>query len=136
MTQLTKDNEEVVFERTRTQVFDILKKQLRPEFLNRIDDIIMFKPLTQHEILEVVRLQFEQVKRMLAENGFQINITDAALQQLANAGFDPQYGARPVKRLLQKQLLNELSRMILSGQVEKEKPITVDLQDNTIVFKN
>lgn len=136
MTQLTKDNEEVVFERTRTQVFDILKKQLRPEFLNRIDDIIMFKPLTQHEILQVVRLQFEQVKRMLAENGFQINITDAALQQLANAGFDPQYGARPVKRLLQKQLLNELSRMILSGQVEKEKPITVDLQDNTIVFKN
>ncbi len=136
LAQFTKGNEEAVFEQTRMQVFDILKKQLRPEFLNRIDDIIMFKPLSQQEILEIVRLQFDQVKRMLAENGFQINITDAALRYLANAGFDPQYGARPVKRLLQKQLLNELSRMILSEKVEKEKPITVDVDDQNVIFKN
>lgn len=136
MTHLNAENEAEVFEQTRLQVFDILKKQLRPEFLNRIDDVIMFKPLSKKEIDDVVRLQFEQLKKNLFEKGYYIDMTTAAIEHLALVGFDPQYGARPVKRLLQKKLLNELSRLILSGEVEKEKPITIDLQGQIIVFRH
>ncbi|MDR0969454.1 MAG: ATP-dependent chaperone ClpB [Lentimicrobiaceae bacterium] len=136
LSDLKEGTEQEVFDRTREQVFEILKKHLRPEFLNRIDDIIMFQPLTKNQIENVVRLQFDQVKQMLAKNGLEIDITEAALRYLANEGYDPQYGARPVKRVLQRQLLNELSRMILAGQVDKEHPIIVDSVIDGLVFKN
>jgi len=124
------------FEQTRMEVFQLLKQQLRPEFLNRIDDIIMFKPLTKDEIRQVVRLQLMQVEKMLEKNGVQIDITDEALDHLANAGFDPQYGARPVKRVLQRELLNELSKMILSEMVDKSKTILIDYKEGKLVFRN
>ncbi len=124
------------FEQTRMEVFQLLKQQLRPEFINRIDDIIMFKPLTKDEIRQVVRLQLMQVGKMLEKNGVQIDITNEALDHLANAGFDPQYGARPVKRVLQRELLNELSKMILSEMVDKSKTILVDYKEGKLVFRN
>jgi len=132
----TQEVSETDFERTRLEVFQLLKQQLRPEFLNRIDDIIMFKPLTKSEIKEVVKLQFEQVRKMLLKNGIRVEISGAALDHLAEAGFDPQYGARPVKRVLQRELLNELSKMILSDVVDKSKMILVDYKDGKLMFSN
>lgn len=130
------ENATAVFEKTRAEVFQVLKTQLRPEFLNRVDDIIMFKPLSRTEILEIVSLQFEQLKKMLAQNQMQLTITDEALAHLANKGYDPQYGARPVKRVMQREMLNELSKIILSGKIDKEKPIQVDVADAKLTFVN
>jgi len=132
----TQEVSETDFERTRLEVFQLLKQQLRPEFLNRIDDIIMFKPLTKAEIKEVVQLQFEHVRKMLLKNGIRVEISGAALDHLAEAGFDPQYGARPVKRVLQRELLNELSKMILSDVVDKTKTILVDYREGKLAFSN
>ncbi len=132
----TREVSEADFERTRIEVFQLLKQQLRPEFLNRIDDIIMFKPLTKSEIKEVVQLQFEQVRKMLLKNGIKVEISGSALVHLAEAGFDPQYGARPVKRVLQRELLNELSKMILSDAVDKTKTILVDYREGKLAFSN
>jgi ATP-dependent Clp protease ATP-binding subunit ClpB len=128
-------NDQNSFEKLRNQVFEILKTQLRPEFLNRIDDIIMFRPLSKSEIIGIVRLQFKMVQQTLLNNGFNIDITEKALEHIANAGFDPQYGARPVKRVLQKEMLNELSKMILSGKLLKEKKVIVDSDLNTLIFR-
>ena len=127
---------EVVFEKTRNEVMDQLRMFMRPEFLNRVDDIIMFRPLNESQIAEVVRMQFNQVKRMLEENNISINITDAAVDLIARQSYDPQYGARPVKRMMQRELLNELSRMILADQVDKTKPITVDTSEGHLCFNN
>ena len=127
---------EVVFEKTRNEVMDQLRMFMRPEFLNRVDDIIMFRPLNESQIAEVVRMQFNQVKRMLADNNISINITDAAVDLIARQSYDPQYGARPVKRMMQRELLNELSRMILADQVDKTKPITVDVSEGHLCFNN
>ncbi len=120
-------NKEEMFERSRKQVFELLKQTIRPEFLNRIDDVIMFKPLDINEIKDVVRLQLDQARKMLASNNVDVKITDKALGLLTRLGFDPQYGARPVKRVIQKFLLNELSRQILAGTVESGKVVTVDV---------
>ncbi len=128
------DNSNALFEETRNQVFQLLRKQLQPEFLNRIDDIIMFHPLDKQQILEVVRLQFAQIQEMLADNGYTITITPQALELIAEAGFDPQYGARPVKRALQRLLLNELSKQILAGTVEKGKAVVVDSDSEKLIF--
>lgn len=130
------ENATAIFEKTRAEVFQVLKAQLKPEFLNRVDDIIMFKPLSRTEILEIVSLQFEQLKKMLAQNEMQLTITDKALLHLANRGYDPQYGARPVKRVMQREMLNELSKIILSGKIDKEKPIQVDVADAKLTFVN
>ncbi|MBR6272435.1 MAG: AAA family ATPase [Bacteroidales bacterium] len=127
---------EVVFEKTRNEVMDQLRMFMRPEFLNRVDDIIMFRPLNESQIAEVVRMQFNQVKRMLEGNNISINITDAAVDLIARQSYDPQYGARPVKRMMQRELLNELSRMILADQVDKTKPITVDTSEGHLCFNN
>ncbi|MBP5797898.1 MAG: AAA family ATPase [Bacteroidales bacterium] len=127
---------EVVFEKTRNEVMDQLRMFMRPEFLNRVDDIIMFRPLNESQIAEVVRMQFNQVKRMLADNNISINITDAAVDLIARQSYDPQYGARPVKRMMQRELLKELSRMILADQVDKTKPITVDVSEGHLCFNN
>jgi len=113
-----------------------LRNHFRPEFLNRIDDIIVFKQLTEEQIVSVVAMQFNKVKEMLKPNGIDINMTDAAMQYMAKISYDPQYGARPVKRMMQREMLNELSRMIIADKVNKDKPITVDFDGNGLVFKN
>ncbi len=113
-----------------------LRNHFRPEFLNRIDDIIVFKQLTEEQIVNVVKMQFEKVKDMLKQNGISIEMTDAATRYIAKISYDPQYGARPVKRMMQRELLNELSRMIIADKVNKDKPITVDYDGKSLVFKN
>ncbi len=113
-----------------------LRNHFRPEFLNRIDDIIVFKQLTEEQIVSVVAMQFNKVKEMLKPNGIDITMTDAAMKYMAKISYDPQYGARPVKRMMQRELLNELSRMIIADKVNKDKPITVDFDGNGLVFRN
>ena len=113
-----------------------LRNHFRPEFLNRIDDIIVFKQLTEEQIVSVVAMQFNKVKDMLKQNGIDITMTDAAMKYMAKISYDPQYGARPVKRMMQREMLNELSRMIIADKVNKDKPITVDFDGNGLVFKN
>ena len=113
-----------------------LRNHFRPEFLNRIDDIIVFKQLTEEQIVNVVKMQFNKVKDMLKQNGISIEMTDAATRYIAKISYDPQYGARPVKRMMQRELLNELSRMIIADKVNKDKPITVDYDGNGLVFRN
>lgn len=131
----SKDSEEA-FERTRRMVFDLLKQTIRPEFLNRVDEIIMFTSLSHKEIRQIVLMQFERVKHMLAQNNVTVEITDSAIDWIANQGFDPLYGARPLKRLMQKHILNELSKQILAGKVDKDKIITIDYFDsNELVFR-
>ncbi|MFP4288891.1 MAG: ATP-dependent chaperone ClpB [Bacteroidales bacterium] len=129
-------NAEEIWENTRSEVSQLLKKTIRPEFLNRIDEIIMFKPLNLDEIADVVRIQMENVKNMLAENGIEMEITDKAQRWIARTGFDPQYGARPLKRAIQKYVLNVLSKNILAGKVQKDGKIIIDEADDKIVFNN
>ncbi len=134
--QLSKSNAEQVFERTRNQVFELLKQSIRPEFLNRVDEIIMFTPLNREEIKQIVLLQFERIKQMLAQNGVGIEISESAVEWITNIGFDPVYGARPIKRVMQKKILNELSKQLLAGTINKEQTITVDyFGDDILVFR-
>lgn len=133
---LNEENREQLLIDTQAKVFEFLKKSIKPEFLNRIDDIIMFTPLTRDEINDVVKLQLAIVKKMLAENNISIDVSDEAIEFLGEMGYDPQYGARPVKRVVQRMMLNELSRMILSEQVNRNVPIHIDVHNNELVFKN
>ncbi|MEW5844995.1 MAG: ATP-dependent chaperone ClpB [Bacteroidota bacterium] len=134
--QLNKNNADQVFERTRNQVFELLKQSIRPEFLNRIDEIIMFTPLNRDQIKQVVLLQFDRIKQMLAQNGVSIEITDSAVEWITDIGFDPVYGARPIKRVMQKKILNELSKQLLAGTINKDQTITVDyFGDDILVFR-
>lgn len=125
-----------MFEKSRNEVFELLKKTIRPEFLNRIDDIIMFTPLSDEDIKQIVMLQFKQLQNMLFRNQVKIELTPDALEKLSLMSFDPQYGARPVKRVMQKYILNELSRKILEGEVDKGKKVMIDVEDDRLVFKN
>ena len=134
--KITPENHDKVVDETRIQVLELLKKTIRPEFLNRIDDIIMFTPLNEEEIRQIVTLQLNSVKKMLAQNGIALNFTDAALDLIAAKGYDPQFGARPVKRVIQKYVLNEMSKEILAGKIGKERPITIDRNGEDLVFKN
>lgn len=120
----------------RVKVFDLLKKTIRPEFLNRIDDIIMFHPLSRENVQEIVNIQFRGVQKLLAEQGFALEATPDALSWLAELGYDPQFGARPVKRLFQRKVLNELSKQILGGTIAKEQPIVLDMIENHLFFRN
>ena len=133
---MTPDNRDHIIADTKTKVMDMLKKTIRPEFLNRIDETIMFLPLTKPEIAQVVTLQMNAVKKMLEPQGFTLNVTPAAISLLADEGFDPEFGARPVKRAIQRMVLNDLSKKILSDEVSREKPITIDAADNKLVFRN
>jgi len=133
---MTDENKDEIWQQTREEVFNLLKTTIRPEFLNRIDDIIMFKPLTKEEIKEVVRLQFSHLQNLLSINGITMEITENAVDWIAGQGFDPQFGARPVKRIIQRNILNELSKMILSGSVNQEKPILVSCETGKLLFKN
>lgn len=133
---LTPDNRDSLIAETKAQVMDMLKKTICPEFLNRIDETIMFLPLTKTEIANVVKLQMKSVSKMLEPQGFQLNVTPAAIAYLADEGFDPEFGARPVKRAIQRLVLNDLSKKILSEQVSREKPITIDANAGGLVFRN
>ncbi len=136
MEKLTEGNRDQTIRETKNKVMEMLKKTIRPEFLNRIDDIIMFLPLTKHEIAEVVTLQLKRVAKMLEQQGFNLKWTDRAVDYLADVGYDPEFGARPVKRAIQDYVLNDLSRKLLAEQVVREKPITVDADDHGLLFKN
>ena len=134
--KMTPETHDQVVDETKIQVLELLKKTIRPEFLNRIDDIIMFTPLNEEEIRKIVTLQLDSVKKMLAQNGIALDFTDVALAFISDKGFDPQFGARPVKRVIQKYVLNELSKELLGGTVNKDRPITIDSDGMGLVFKN
>ncbi len=136
--QLIRENEEkgVSREQTERQVMELLRQTIRPEFLNRIDETIMFTPLSEREIKEVVGLQIDSIHRMLKQNGIDLRVTDDAIRYIAHEGYDPQYGARPVKRALQTLVLNELSKNIIAGKVDHQKPVVVDLKGGVLVFSN
>ena len=133
---INKENMDEVFEKTRHQVMELLRKTIRPEFLNRIDELIMFRPLTEDQITAVVRLQLHNLTQILVHNDITLTWTDAAVQLIALQGFDPQYGARPVKRVIQRLVLNELSKKILGGEVSKDANIVLDALDDGLIFRN
>ncbi len=136
--QLIRENEEkgVDAETTKTQVMEMLRQTIRPEFLNRIDEIIMFQPLNQKQIRDIVGLQISSVHKMLMDNGIDLRVTDDAIDYIAREGYDPQFGARPVKRALQRLVLNELSKSIIAGKVDGKRPVIVELRDGELHFKN
>jgi ATP-dependent Clp protease ATP-binding subunit ClpB len=129
-------NREKVLDQTREEVFDLLKKTIRPEFLNRIDEVIMFTPLTEKEIAEIVRLQLKKIEEMLISNDIHLEVTDEAILLIAAEGYDPQYGARPLKRVLQREVLNKLSKMILADEIRKDKKIVISVIDSKLEFSN
>lgn len=128
--QIRDENYFEVFEETRDAVLELLKKAVRPEFINRIDEIVMFRPLSKQDVRKIVNIQVDLIRKRLAENGIQLEVTDAAKDRLAQLGFDPQFGARPLKRVLQRQLLNELSKQILAGEIVSDSVIQVDLKND------
>ena len=133
---LDEKNHDAVVAKTKSELFDLLKQTIRPEFLNRIDELIMFTPLNREELKDIVKLQFKQVQDTLDEMGIKMVASDEALDWLAQLGYDPQFGARPLKRVIQKRILNELSKDILAGKVDKESNIKLDLKNNQFVFTN
>lgn len=133
---LNAQNRAEVIEKTQNEVFNLLKAQMRPEFLNRIDEIIMFTPLDENEIAQIVRLQVSTVAKMLSKNGITLEATDAAVAFLAKAGYDPEFGARPVKRVIQNMVLNKLSKDIIAQNIDREKPIVIDCVGDELVFRN
>ena len=136
MEKLNGANNEEVVEETKKEVMNMLKKTIRPEFLNRIDETIMFLPLTEKDIKQIVLLQIKSVQKMLAGNGVELELTDAALDFLSQVGYDPEFGARPVKRAIQRYLLNDLSKKLLAQEVDRSKAIIVDAQGDGLVFRN
>lgn len=134
--KMTAANREETIERTKDVVFEMLKQTIRPEFLNRIDDLIMFTPLNNEEIHQIVRMQLENVKRMLADNGVKLEISEKAIDWISLAGFDPQFGARPIKRAIQRHLLNELSKQIIAQNIDQSKTLLVDSNENGLIFSN
>ena len=133
---LDSHNTDEVMAETREKLLDLLRKTIRPEFLNRIDETIVFTPLSRENITQIVKLQFNQVVRRLSGTDVKISLTDKAVDRLAAMSYDPHFGARPVKRVLQRNVLNELSRRILAGQVDKHEPIVIDVENNELVFRN
>ncbi len=136
LSRMTADNAGEIFEETRQELLELLKRSIRPEFLNRIDETIIFTPLNRNDIKQIVKLQFEKIAERVNRQNFRVDITDAAVEWLASIGYDPQFGARPVKRLLQKYILNELSRKILSGELSQDKTVWVDVRDEELFFRN
>lgn len=122
--------------KAKVEVMNLLRQTIRPEFLNRVDEIIMFQPLLKKEIMGIVKIQLNGLKKLVADSGIQLQFSDYALEFLADQGFDPQFGARPLKRLIQKEIVNQLSKRILAGDIDKTKPVLVDVFDNTVVFRN
>ncbi len=136
LSKLNEKNRDEIFERTKLDVLEILKASVRPEFLNRIDEIIMFHPLTMDDVKGILKLQIEGIQKLLEEKGLTLKFTDYSMDYLCNKGYDPSYGARPIKRLLQRELVNELAKALLEGKLNKEKPIIVDYFEDVLVFRN
>ena len=134
--KINEDNHELLVEETKNEVLNMLKKTIRPEFLNRIDETIMFLPLNKPQIEQIVRLQIKGIQRMLKDNGVNLHLSDMAIDFLATAGYDPEFGARPVKRAIQRYLLNDLSKKLLSMAVDRSKPILVERDNQGLVFRN
>ena len=134
--KMTEGNKDEIIAKTKVEVFELLKKSVRPEFLNRIDEIIMFTPLNRENVQQIVEIQFKGISKMLEENGIHLTATPEAIDWLAQLGFDPQFGARPVKRVMQKRVLNELSKQILAAKVVKDSQIVLDVFNNDFVFRN
>jgi ATP-dependent Clp protease ATP-binding subunit ClpB len=133
---LIDENRDMLIAKTKNEVFELLKQTIRPEFLNRIDELIMFTPLNREEIRGIVTLQFRHVQETLKDMGVEIEASDEALDWLAELGYDPQFGARPLKRVIQKRILNELSKEILAGNIDKDSKIKLDMFDHKFVFLN
>jgi len=136
LSRLNDKNREELLEKTRVEVLEALKNSVRPEFLNRIDEIIMFHPLTMDNMRDILKLQIAGIQKLLEEKGLELQFTDYAIKYLCNKGYDPSYGARPIKRVLQKELVNELAKALLKGTLNKEKPIIVDFFEDLLVFRN
>jgi len=134
--KVSERNIEEVTEKAKIDVMNLLRQTIRPEFLNRVDEIIMFQPLLKKEIIGIVKIQLDGLKKLVAQSGIQLQFSDYALEYLAEQGFDPQFGARPLKRLIQKEIVNQLSRRILAGDIDKNKPVLVDVFDGVVVFRN
>ena len=134
--KMTESNRDETIDRTKTDVLELLKQTIRPEFLNRIDEIVMFTPLDKKEIQQIVELQIRGIRKMLATNGVKLTITPSAVELLAEDGYDPEFGARPVKRTIQRMILNELSKDILAQKVDRDHPIVIDRQGDDLVFRN
>jgi ATP-dependent Clp protease ATP-binding subunit ClpB len=134
--KVTEKNKDEVVDSTKVEVMNLLKQTIRPEFLNRIDEVIMFQPLMKSDIKLIIGIQLNQLKKLVAENGIKLEFSNYALDYLADNGFDPQFGARPLKRLIQKQIINQLSKRILAGDINKEFPVVVDVFDGLVVFRN
>lgn len=129
-------NKEDVVEKTKVEVMGLLRQTIRPEFLNRVDEIILFQPLLRKEIKGIIHIQLNNLKKLVAETGIELIFSDYAIDFLAEQGFDPQFGARPLKRLIQKEIVNQLSRKILAGEIDKSRPVLVDVFDGVVVFRN
>ncbi len=134
--KVTEKNKEEVVDSTKIEVMNLLKQNIRPEFLNRIDEVIMFQPLMKSDIKLIIGIQLNQLKKLVAGNGINLEFSNYALDYLADNGFDPQFGARPLKRLIQKQIINQLSKRILAGDINKDLPVVVDVFDGLVVFRN
>ncbi len=134
--KVKENNVEEITDKAKIEVMSLLRQTVRPEFLNRVDEIIMFRPLMMNEIKGIVKIQLNGLKKLVADSGIQLQFSDYALEFLAQQGFDPQFGARPLKRLIQKEIVNQLSKRILAGDIDKSKPVLVDVFDNLVVFRN
>lgn len=133
---VNESNRTVTTQKVKAEVMQLLKQTIRPEFLNRIDEIILFQPLLKDEIKKIIKIQFEQLRQMVAKNGIILHFSDYTFDFIADHGFDPQYGARPLKRLIQKEIVNGLSKKILSGEIDRQAPVLVDVFDGIVVFRN
>lgn len=133
---VSEKNVEAATEKAKGEVMNLLRQTIRPEFLNRVDEIIMFQPLLKKEIMGIVKIQLDNLQKLVADSGVQLTFSDYALEFLAEQGFDPQFGARPLKRLIQKEIVNQLSKRILAGDIDRSHPVLVDVFDNTVVFRN
>lgn len=136
LTELNSENRVEKLEQISKEVMEVLKKSIRPEFLNRIDEVVMFSPLLESEVLEIIKIQFDILKKTLAKNQVQLEISQQAMKYIAKMSYDPQFGARPIKRFMQRNILNELSKLILAGNIQKEKPIQIDFDGQALLFKN
>jgi ATP-dependent Clp protease ATP-binding subunit ClpB len=133
---VTERNKDEVVEKTKAEVMNHLRQTIRPEFLNRVDEIILFQPLMKNEIKGIIGIQLNALRNLVSQSGIQLQFTDYLVDFLAENGFDPQYGARPLKRLIQKEIVNQLSKRILAGDIDKSKPVLVDVFDGVVVFRN
>lgn len=122
--------------KAKLDVMNLLRQTIRPEFLNRVDEIIMFQPLLKNDIKAIVKIQLDNLKKLVAQSGIQLQFSEYALEFLADQGFDIQFGARPLKRLIQKEIVNQLSKRILAGDIDKSHPVLVDVFDGVVVFRN